>query len=264
MKRPTILVVGDIFGDFATHCHAITHKDVNSVLSMENLSDSSFLLGQGLSTEQARAADEFLSSRGARPINGNVPLRADGSLSHKRKEQNTLIGIPYLVGGAIYSAPMLVDARSELMSDHQTGLHLQGMLQVEAYRQFMLALFEVFHPLPEGRKSYAVINKMEVSFETFMFPLPATIEAKIEDLDIHDRRTRISTRMRAIQNNKPCSQCITTFTYYPADVISEKEAALALAATRAAFDESTVECKNSIETLVSVATGQTMPAQPSA
>jgi len=231
MGTKSIVVVGNAFEEYARKCNGITLQDLQAT---DRLSGYDFILGQGLSSEQTASVAQTLQACGAAPIMDQTALPAGNHSSHK-KHYNTMIGIPAQRSKATYEAPMFIDERCELMSDHQSGLHIQGMLQLEAFRQMVLAVFEQFYPRPQDQGSYAVINRMENGFSNFMFPLPASIVAHVTDVDTTERRTRLAVEMRALQNDLECSQCTAEFTFYPASIIAKKEAVLAAKATSAAF-----------------------------
>jgi hypothetical protein len=233
MQTDVVIVVGNVFHEFATKTGAVTASEVEALdrsTAGAGKKDIRLLFGQGVTTREASVSLDRYHDVAAASNFGQIVSRAGGHLSHKHKDHNTLIGAPEEIGERIYSAPLLIDERSELMADHQTGLHIQGMLQVEGFRQMMLAVFEKFFPLPSQIKAYAVINKMDVSFANFMFPLPADIEGTVTELDVNDRRTRLAVTMRTLQNGQECSSATLVFTFYPASVIAAKEAELALGA----------------------------------
>jgi hypothetical protein len=133
MQTDVVIVVGNVFHEFAHKTGAVTAGEVEalnrSTVSTER--DIRLLFGQGVTTREASVSlDRFHDVADASNF-GQIVSRAGGHLSHKHKDHNTLIGAPEQIGERVYSAPLLIDERSELMGDHQTGLHIQGMLQVE-------------------------------------------------------------------------------------------------------------------------------------
>lgn len=236
MHTGVVTIVGNVFEEFAREAGALTASDAAALPAHAlpaGAPDVRLVFGQGVTTDEALIAIERFRGVARASNLHRIVNRAGRRLSHKHKNHNTLIGVPERTGPDTYTAALLIDERSELMGDHQTGLHLQGMLQVEGFRQMMLAVFEKFYPLPGGAKAYAVINTLDTAFANFMFPLPATIECTVTELNANDRRTRLGVRMRAVQNGRECSSCSTVFTFYPAAVIAAKEAELAREAIEA-------------------------------
>ncbi|WP_233420966.1 AfsA-related hotdog domain-containing protein [Xenorhabdus nematophila] len=71
--------------------------------------------------------------------------------SHKRIPHNTIIGSTRKENENSFSLPLLIDERCELMSDHQTGQHIQGMILIEACRQTFIAVTEEFFYVRKNR-----------------------------------------------------------------------------------------------------------------
>jgi len=127
------------------------------------------------------------------------------------------------------------------MSDHQTGQHVQGMILVEASRQAFIAVTEEFFMTVNRGNSYYVINNMNISFNNFMFPLPATIHYEVTEKDINDRRARFNAIINVIQNGKLCSSMSVRFTVYPSEIISSKESDLAGIALNSVLNSSRMD-----------------------
>ncbi|MDP1217553.1 AfsA-related hotdog domain-containing protein, partial [Klebsiella pneumoniae] len=63
---------------------------------------------------------------------------------HKRKKANILITSPEKRDEDNYCARLILQDASELLCDHQTGQHIQGMVLIEAARQTIIATSEKF------------------------------------------------------------------------------------------------------------------------
>ncbi|MHB8886098.1 MAG: AfsA-related hotdog domain-containing protein [Methylovirgula sp.] len=236
----TIIIVGNSFSDFSKDKPALTVSQLEALIRLPPTFISGkkcLVLGQGVADhecsqvlKQLKATPELIERFDASHLDA-VASRAPQSLSHKRKNQNTLISRPEQIGEALFSLSLLVDENSEFMDDHQTGQHIQGMVQIEALRQSFLAVTEAFFPVPWFGPSYFVINGMEISFHNFLFPLPAQIHYRSIEADINERRARHIVEIEIRQNGQICSACQTKFVVYPSSVISEKEAKLATSAT---------------------------------
>ena len=159
--------------------------------------------------------------------------RANSLISHKRFEHNTLIGTPIRLAEKLFEIPVNIDERCELMGDHQTGQHVQGMILIEAFRQSFLAVTDYFFPLDCAGSSYFVINELNTEFHNFLFPLPAHISYEILEQDANERRARYRIRMEVFQNGERCASSATSFTVYPAELLNCKEAELAHQVTQA-------------------------------
>jgi hypothetical protein len=228
-------VVGEKFSKFAHGKDVLT---VDQLKALAQLPDhllntrSVLMLGQGatqdeiLSIVHGHEASSEANTRFESSDLLRVMDRAASRVSHKSAAHNTLIGAPRRTSAETFELSFNVDERCELMGDHQSGQHVQGMLLVEAFRQSFLAVTETFFPFGHGER-YFVINSMHVDFQNFMFPLPAHITYRIIETDITERRARYKTTLAAIQNGEQCASAAIEFTVYPAEVIAKKEAELA-------------------------------------
>ena len=236
-----IMVVGDKFSEFSNG------KDVVTISQLELITqipahiidtNSQFIVGQGVRDDYAGKVLENQSRNKSHDNKldltelNKLTSENKNSYSHKKINHNTLIGTAEKVKDNLFALPLLIDERCELMADHQTGQHIQGMILVEACRQTFIAVTEEFY-LAEGvGKSYYVINDMNIKFENFLFPLPAIIHYELVEQSVNERRARFKANIRISQHTTPCASMSVSFTVYPASVIGEKEAVLATEMTR--------------------------------
>ncbi|MGG8406970.1 AfsA-related hotdog domain-containing protein [Streptomyces sp. 12297] len=144
---------------------------------------------------------------------------------HKCLESNALIADLHQVDDAFFRASLRVHNDNELLLDHQTGQHIQGMVAIEAARQMFLAVSERYfasrHP---ERNYYFVIESMNTDFENFLFPLDATIEYRIEDQRIDDpSRLSFTVEIGVVQAGRRASVTRVAFTAFDSHVIKAKE-----------------------------------------
>lgn len=239
MKSRSFFVVGDKFHEFAKGKDVLTMGQLKALARLPHrLLDTRhvLMLGQGAPDDQLHAlldahekhpelSERFEVSDLRRAIG-----RAASALSHKRVPHNTLIGTPVRKSADTFELPLLLDERCELMGDHQTGQHVQGMLLVEAFRQSFLAVTDAFFPFGDEAR-YFVINSMHVSFENFVFPLPAHVHYRVVDADVNPRRARYAAALNVLQDGASCASAAIGFTVYPAQAIARKEAELAAQVT---------------------------------
>lgn len=239
MKARALFIVGDKFQEFAEGKDVLTVQQLKALMRLPGhlLDHTVLLLGQGASEEEVLSiVHEHKSNREGTPrfeVSDLMRIldRAPRGTSHKQIPHNTLVGVPRRKSAETFELALNLDERCELMGDHQTGQHIQGMLLVEAFRQSFLAVTDTFFPFGEG-KSYFVINKMQFDFENFLFPLPASIDYRILEADVNQRRARYQVEMAALQHGERCATAEIGFTVYPAEVIASKETALAAALTQ--------------------------------
>ncbi|MCO6058339.1 hypothetical protein NG726_16905 [Pseudomonas sp. MOB-449] len=233
-------MVGDKFKEFAEGKNVLT---LTQLRSLTNLPDglmnirAILKLGQGVREEEVRTIlNQFEINGESKPSLEvsdlhRVKDRASNNISHKSFPYNTLIGSPQQLGEDEFMIPLNIDERCELMGDHQTGQHVQGMIVIEAFRQSFLAVTETFFPL-ENERTYFVINAMHANFMNFLFPLPAHVNYRIIEARRSGKRARYKVIMSAVQNEVSCATAEFSFTVYPTSSIAPKEAELAYQVTQ--------------------------------
>ncbi|WP_228707989.1 AfsA-related hotdog domain-containing protein [Klebsiella quasipneumoniae] len=96
----------------------------------------------------------------------NVKKRISSSPRRKKRDEDN------------YCARLILQDASELLCDHQTGQHIQGMVLIEAARQTIIATSEKFLLAEAGvamAEKYFTLSSLQVAFSCFVFPLPVTI-----------------------------------------------------------------------------------------
>lgn len=239
MDTDTYIIVADKFADFAVNDRTITLSQLKAFLSLPNHllpARARLVLGQGVSDDERASIATMVEASDDHRARWDIDTlrshrdRAAATLSHKKKACNTLIGPPDPIGEDTFRLDLCIDQNCELMEDHQTGQHVQGMILVEAARQAFLAVTEEFFLKDANRKSYFVINEMSTSFLGFVFPLAAHMEYRIVLKDINERRQRFNVEIDLIQVGEVRARTTFAFTAYPDEVISQKEATLAMEA----------------------------------
>ena len=152
-------------------------------------------------------------------------VRASRLQTHKHRIQNSIISHPTRLDEHCFEAALLLDERSELMADHQTGQHIQGMILIEAARQLFLAVTEeYFIGQAVHERYYFVINSVDVKFTGFVFPLDATLRYDIVSKDIGNLACmRFDTLVSVFQGGACATQIAFAFTAFHASKIEAKE-----------------------------------------
>ncbi|EKO3877136.1 hypothetical protein P0F19_002345 [Vibrio metschnikovii] len=245
MKIKKIVVVGDKFHEFSDSKDVVTTSQLELLTQIPTKildNEHEIILGQGVRKDFARkilsnhkknafCKNKFKICSLEKFVNDKSNVN-----SHKKQDENILIGAsePVEHKNNLYVMPLIIDERCELMSDHQTGQHIQGMLLVEAGRQAFIAVTEEWIYSKEvGR--YYVINEMAINFSNFVFPLPALIHFEFFEKDINDRRGRFKGQVRVTQNQTVCATMDVSFTVYPSSMIYKKEKDLADVAVNTAL-----------------------------
>lgn len=233
MSKPSIILVGDKFNHFGAQEGAVTVSQLAKLLDRpgtDKALPSRVLLGQGVSEAwlaylkartQARGLDiEFV---GERPVNERTGRR----FAHKHQRKNILVTDPVQSGINHFECHLTVDDDCEIMSDHTTGHHIQGMLLVEAARQTFLAVTE-WYLLDNDDPYYFVINRMDVSYRQFAFPVATTISFDISELD-RSRTDRVTVKavVKFMQLGQCVSEVLVDYTAIQQAKLEKREAQMA-------------------------------------
>ncbi len=228
--KKSIFVVGDKFKDFGQHEQVLTLKELTALLRTSDhaeLKNVSLIAGQGIS--EADVQQIVALSANSSNIDTSLllkhPARAGMSTTHKRRFVNSIISTPRQLESNVFEADLLVDERSELMNDHQTGQHIQGMILVEAARQLFLAVTEEFFIAPgDHRDYYFVINQMDVKYMAFVFPIGASLRYEIVEQSLaNPERLSFLVRITVQQAGVAATEVIVKFTTFLAEKIKQKE-----------------------------------------
>ena len=166
MLNKTLLIVSDKFHNFASRKDVITRSEFYSLLQSKNVifpkNDKIRLIpGQGFSENDVEYILKLaLSTKNASHFDFSMwqrhPKRASSQLTHKHSQENILISEPERLSRDEFSMDILIDECCEMMRDHQTGLHVQGILLLEASRQGYLAIIEKFFSFKDIDKKYFI------------------------------------------------------------------------------------------------------------
>lgn len=229
------IVVGDRFENFAQLDQCICFSELQVMLATDELinkieSGNRYYPGQGILAEQIHT---FIESIEAKGISGyfdawyyaSAHFKAGKKLTHKHKAANGLVTDPKRLYSNTFELDISVDGNNEIISDHESGFHLQGMLLIETARQSILAVTNKFF-LPEvaPHHRYFVFQHFSIDFLSFAFPVDAKIVYKIIDSDTtKPLRSSFTARIEIHQGNVVVSSVNTTYSVYQKHVIERKE-----------------------------------------
>lgn len=235
-RRRPILVIGDKFQDFFLGKDSITISQLRGLLDFPAgiiLCEPLLLIpGQGLGEDDiesvlARSNDSSLRDHLDFSLWHRLPRRAEHTLSHKRRTQNTLISMPRGIGEDVFELDLLIDENCELMSDHQTGLHLQGMILVEAARQAFLVVTEVFFLPQDGTKFYFIFNNVSADYKRFAFPIATRLVYRVRERDVGNAGPRFVVDVLFEQAGAEVAVVSGSFTVVKSRSVSKIEQSLA-------------------------------------
>ncbi|MGW2474466.1 AfsA-related hotdog domain-containing protein [Streptomyces sp. NPDC001665] len=240
LTRPTgaepspLILVGDVFAEFAGHQGVVTvsqlARRIREGAFPGGAGAASVTLGQGMSRFDVQFVRDILARRGLTDVvvidDRALRDRAGREIVHKHRAENVLISLPRRTGPGSFESDLLVDSGNELMSDHLTGQHMQGMLTMEAGRQMFIAVAEQHYLPPEAAgNSYFVIDAFDTRYRNFLFPLPATVRCEVLAHRVpHRTRATFSCELAVLQSGGEAAVMEVRFTAFDTKVSDVKEA----------------------------------------
>lgn len=189
-----LIVVADRFKGFVNDERVRTVSGLITMITSGCLDDmeGELLLHRGQGVGQFEHA-YIVAALNRRHLSSRV-IFADAEIAvagrdevHKNRRENVLLADLRKTGENSFKASLRIHGENELLLDHQTAEHVQGMVMVEATRQMFLGIFEVGYrhrwPL---RNYYVVWNSVRLTFENFLFPLPAEVACTVRESNISD------------------------------------------------------------------------------
>jgi hypothetical protein len=244
MTSRFLLVVGDKFDAFTAGKAATTVSRFSLDLNNFAQRHDNYIYvvpGQGLTDHDFSALPDLVASS---PVHNRIDWalwrsraqRAGLHLSHKRHPQNSIISAPRRIADDVYTLDILVDENCEIMHDHQTGQHLQGMLLIEASRQSFLAVTEAFFIPEPGKRYYFVIHSMATKYQKFAFPIDARIVYRILSSNTNDpNKLSFTVSMGIEQAGETVATSDVSFTAFDEQRLLRREALAAQEALNTHF-----------------------------
>jgi len=231
LREEIYYIIGNAYKEFSRMPNAISYDEVlRSVESESNHLKYVYLsLGQGLNIIEKEKLGQLENEGKLGFIINRHHRLAPKKLSHKTKVHNTMISEPLLIDkDKKYTAYLLLDDDCAEMSDHITGMHLQGMVLTEAARQVMLAVGEKFI-LPDNLKgqSYFALRRVNSIYHQFAFPLDMQIIHEIKSLKIRGKICIVETVTTFIQNEKKVTEVEIDYIASDKQDLINKEALMA-------------------------------------
>jgi hypothetical protein len=240
-----ICIVGDRFRGLERHERVSTLSAFTRSLgsgALDSLDENLVLVaGDGVGPYEWDHLAEALARRGLEDritIEArSEPLVRRGE-AHKHRESNILVAGLHRVGEGHFAGSLRVHNDNELLLDHQTGQHVQGMVSVEAARQMFLAVTERYYASvwPQNHYYY-VLNSMNVTFENFLFPIGATLDLHVERADVdRPERLAMTVRVDVSQAGRRCASVAIEYTAFESSMVESKETRRAEAAVDIVLD----------------------------
>lgn len=146
---------------------------------------------------------------------------------HKHKSRNIVVSLAEKIADQEFIVDLYFDGDNEFFDDHMSGQHIQGMGITEAARQAFLVVTEQFF-LPDNKRYYFVIHRMETEFKAFVFP----IDAYARYFVLSEKRSKkgnvsIEASIEIWQAEALCAVCRVSFTAFESSWINGREHAAA-------------------------------------
>jgi len=226
-------IVGNSFVDFAKNEMVILYDDVKEIIHkrvpyVENIK---YDLGQGVSEHGINQLINDAENSGLRSyLLFNEVKKCQRRHVHKIDARNSMISMPIETDKNTYESNIHIDDENELMSDHITGQHLQGMLLTEACRQMFLAVTEEFFSDNEQEIMSFAWTRGDVVFHDYAFPVSTIIRFYISHIENSKKgRCKYTSNIEIIQKNSVVCTSIMEYETLPHKVTSRRETILASA-----------------------------------
>ncbi|OLT22015.1 hypothetical protein BJF78_33525 [Pseudonocardia sp. CNS-139] len=232
-----LCIVGDTFGTLAQMGGVQTVSQFVRTLRSGGPVPRTLVAGQGVSAYEIEYLRAALAGTDVEIVTSAVD-RVSRHIAHKHRETNVLLADLERTGEQTYAANLRLHADNELLQDHQTGSHVQGIVIVEAFRQMFIAVYEAAHGLRAARSAFVVWDTMDVRFTSFLFPLPARLTCTIVESDVTDpARMAFQVRMDVSQCGVQAAYAGIRFAVYDHDRIRAAEDRRAVRAVAALLSE---------------------------
>lgn len=174
-------VVDDSFSTFAAVSPQVkTATELCVEVQNGELKDQELICSAGIDSYRLETINSYCADAGSNQV---LPIHCETRTAnrrdvHKHESTNVLLG-PVIRAENSFSAPFVLSSRNELLADHKTGIHVQGMVGVEACRQMALCICESV-ARNESLLDFSVsLDTFNLEFGNFVFPLPAVIRGEI-------------------------------------------------------------------------------------
>ncbi len=187
------------------------------------------VIGQGVKPMSSPSS----APRWGAALRGSRRIRSGRGAPFATNTCRQLISSPRRIEENVFEADMLVDDRNEILSDHLTGCHLQGMLLIEATRQMFIAVGETqYEYLGVPQNGYVVFDRIMTKFEQFAFPIPTRIRQTVSEAEkVKEDRVKFSATIEIFQAQGCVAISGVSYTIFDAASLGPKEKKLAAKAT---------------------------------
>lgn len=222
-----INIVGDDYEKFTKyHPNTVTaSKFIELSHVYKEVSDLKIEIGQGIAFSQYDIIIKDFSNIISEDSKNNN-FENMSALTHKSIHENVLLSNMKKVRDERYVYNLRSFAQSDRLSDHVTGIHVGGMLIIEAARQAGTASIEHEY-LSEDSNSSLVLSTLDSEFFSYAFPLQMQIDVKMSSKQSENRSPQITLKINICQNYSKIATITIVALIMPKKVISKIESNLA-------------------------------------
>jgi len=198
-----MLVVGNAFQEYTNGETCLTVEDLVSSPKVRLWQTTRLVIGQGVGRSELEKIYAFLRDVDAlddTQVVEQVSRKANPGLVHKRFSENVLVTVPHKSGRTSFEIDLVIDDACAELSDHITGVHLQGMVLIEAARQaYMVCAPDVMaeYEIPSGERRF-MLREIRVQYHKYLYPLPTRILVQVSDVK-YLRRTNIAVAQAVME-----------------------------------------------------------------
>jgi hypothetical protein len=98
--------------------------------------------------------------------------------------ENVMVTHPEAVSRHRFVSHLVVDENCAELSDHITGIHMQGTLFIEAARQMFMASSVRYAQELSYQNHVYTLRRVQVGFKNFLYPLPVDMALTIESTKV--------------------------------------------------------------------------------
>ncbi len=222
-----IYVIGDVFENFKEIEGAVHHSEWADSVRKNNYAYPVVACpGQGLTFEQQAYIDKINHQYiDVTEQWSDEKKLATSKQTHKYRCENILITTPKEIAHNTYQSDLLLHADNELLLDHTTGYHIQGMVFLEATRQIASAVTDMIRP---SIGKYYVMHDIYAEYHNFAFPIETQVVLTITENRFNDDGEEIFViHVEFMQNGKKIVVTGGSFTATDKQKIIQKEQRLA-------------------------------------
>lgn len=194
MRKKICYVIGDHFAGFSSCAHGIVnYSHLLTCFEQQKVCAERYIVGQGMTYEGIQALQNQLSnycSLSDVKIHEMLSVRVSPEVVHKHCMQNVHITEPVRVSDLEFVSSLVLHDQCSEMSDHVTGVHVPGIVLIEAARQMFMAVAEMYFLEPKQRGNYSyVLTQVRTEFHGFLFPVEVEVKFTMKETCWERNRT---------------------------------------------------------------------------